>query len=139
MNSLIRLAKVSDITELEKLDPWPGKEKWQRKIEGEEVIVLEINNRLVGLLRFSLLWTTVPFIGLIYIKPDFQKKGFSRQMLDFLCKHLKKKGYVALLSSSQTNEVTPQAWHVHMGFKTNGIIENIDDDNIGEIVYRKLL
>lgn len=139
MNSQIRLAVAADIPELQKLDRWLSEEKWQRKIHCEEVIVLEADGQLSGLLRFSLLWTTVPFIGLIYIKPELQKKGCSRKMLEFLKAHLKKQGYVALLSSSQTNEVEPQMWHVHMGFKTNGIIENIDDDNIGEIVYRMLL
>lgn len=139
MSAQIRLATTADIPELEKLDQWPGKEKWQRKIYCEEVIVLEVDNKLAGLLRFCVIWTTVPFIELIYIKAEHQKKGYSKLMLEFLCDHLKKLGYVALLSSSQTNEVTPQAWHVHMGFKTNGIIENIDDDNIGEIVYRLLL
>ncbi len=139
MKTRIRLAENSDIERLQKLDKWPDSQKWQQMIFCEEVIVLEIDENLAGLLHYSVLWTTVPFIGLIYIKPEFQKHGFSRQMLEFLKKHLKKKGYVALLSSSQTNEPVPQAWHVHMGFSTNGIIENIDDDNIGELVYRMLL
>lgn len=139
MKILIRLALNSDIEKLQKLDKWPSFNKWQQMIYCEEAIVLEIDGELVGLLRYSILWTTVPFIGLIYIKPEFQKQGYSRQMLDFLKDYLKKQGYVALLSSSQTNEPVPQAWHVRMGFSTNGIIENIDDDNVGEIVYRMLL
>ncbi len=36
-------------------------------------------------------------------------------------------------------EPEPQAWHIHMGFKSNGIIENIDDEGVGEIVFRIML
>jgi len=45
-------------------------------------------------------------------------------------------GYVALLSSSQTDEPGPQRWHLYMGFTSNGIIENVADDGVGEMVYR---
>jgi len=46
---------------------------------------------------------------------------------------------VALLSSSQTDEPEPQRWHLHMGFTSNGLIENIADDGVGELVYRLML
>lgn len=135
----VRLAENKDIDRLSLLDRWPSKETWKRKINNGEVIVLAVDCEVVGLLRYSVLWTTVPFIGLIYIEDKFQKKGYSRKLLEFTRDYLKKCGYVALLSSSQTNEPEPQAWHKHVGFRTNGIIENIDDDDVGEIVYRMLL
>ncbi len=43
------------------------------------------------------------------------------------------------MDSSQTDEPDPQRWHVHMGFHTSGITKNIADDNVGEVVYRKML
>jgi len=46
---------------------------------------------------------------------------------------------VALLSSSQTDEPGPQRWHLHMGFTSNGIIENIADDGVDRVVYQVLL
>jgi hypothetical protein len=46
---------------------------------------------------------------------------------------------VALLSSSQTDEPEPQRWHLHMGFSSGGIIENVAADGVGEIVYRLML
>ena len=33
-------------------------------------------------------------------------------------------------------EPEPQAWHRHLGFTSNGIIENIADEGIGEVVFR---
>lgn len=138
MKTTIRLAVLDDIPALQALDDYPKDAIWQQKISQQEVIVLSIDDAVVGLARYGVLWTTVPFLGLIYIAEAYRGKGYSRQMLEFLQQHLQAQGYVALLSSSQTDEAAPQAWHAHMGFHTNGIIENIADDNIGEVVYRLL-
>ena len=134
-----RFAQIDDLPQLKELDKWPQPEIWQQKINNNEVFVLEFENEIIGLLHYTVIWTTVPFINLIHIKSEYQKRGYSKVFLDFVKQELKKKGYVALLSSSQTNEPEPQAWHIHMGFKSNGIIENIDDEGIGEIVFRIML
>ena len=98
-------------------------------------MVLEHEERIIGLLRYELLWTTVPFMSLIEIEAAHRGRGYSRLLLSFLEGHLKAQGYVALFSSSQTNEPEPQRWHLHMGFKPNGLIENVMDEGIGELVY----
>ena len=139
MNPLVRLAQPSDIPRLQALDPWPKEPTWRQKINNAEVIVLEVDARVVGLARYAVLWTTVPFLGLIEIDEAYRKRGGSRLLLEFLKRHLRDQGFIALLSSSQTDEPKPQAWHRHMGFKSNGIIENIADDDVGEIVYRLML
>ncbi|CAN5572796.1 hypothetical protein BH24DEI1_BH24DEI1_00150 [soil metagenome] len=135
----VRFARPSDIPTLKALDPWPRERAWRHKVEAQEVIALELTGRVAGLARYAVLWTTVPFLELIFIEEPYRGKGHSRRMLEFLKAHLRKEGYVALLSSSQTDEPRPQAWHVHMGFRSNGIIEHIADDNVGELVYRTAL
>lgn len=132
----VRFARSDDVPALERLDRWPKPHIWQQKIAAGEVIVLELGGSLAGLARTDLLWTTVPFLGLIEIAAQHRGQGHSRTMLEFLKNHLRAQGYVALLSSSQTDEPEPQAWHRHMGFTSNGIIENIADEGVGEVVYR---
>jgi GNAT superfamily N-acetyltransferase len=139
MNPLVRLAQPADLAKLQRLDPWPKEHVWQHKIAGGEVVVLELSSEVIGLIRYELLWTTVPFMSLIVIEEVHRNKGFSRLLLEFLKQHLREQGKIALLSSSQTDEPVPQNWHRHMGFKSNGIIENIMDDDVGEIVYRLML
>jgi GNAT superfamily N-acetyltransferase len=139
MNASVRLAQPLDIAKLQRLDRWPKEHIWQHKIAGAEVIVLELDTEIIGLIRYEVLWTTVPFMGLIVIEEAHRNKGYSTLLLEFLKEQLRSQGYLALLSSSQTDEPTPQAWHRHMGFKSNGIIENIADDDVGEIVYRMML
>ncbi len=135
----IRFANEADIPNLKKLDSWTKDIMWHRKIFGQEVIVLEAENQIIGLIRYDLLWSTVPFLSLIFVEENYRGKGYSRQMLEFLKMHLRSEGYVALLSSSQTDEPEAQNWHRHIGFKSNGIIENIADDDVGEVVFRMLL
>lgn len=135
----IRYAETKDISELKKLDQWPSERVWENKISAAEVMIATCGKKICGILRFEVLWTTVPFLGLIHVIPEFQGRGISRMMLEFLRTELIKRGYAALLSSSQTDEPQPQKWHIHMGFHSNGIIENIADDGVGEIVYRVLL
>jgi GNAT superfamily N-acetyltransferase len=139
MNPFVRFAQPSDIPKLQRLDRWPKEHIWQHKIAGGEVIVLELASEIIGLIRYEVLWTTVPFMGLIVIEESHRKKGYSKLLLEFLKHYLREQGYLALLSSSQTDEPEPQAWHRHMGFKSNGIIENIADDDVSEIVYRIIL
>lgn len=138
-NTHVRFARPADLATLQALDPWPREKLWQQKIAAREVLVLELGGRTAGLARFVILWTTVPFLELIFLERSARGKGHSRLMLDFLKDHLRQEGYLALLSSSQTDEPSAQSWHVRMGFRTNGIIEHIADDNVGEIVYRVLL
>jgi GNAT superfamily N-acetyltransferase len=139
MNPLVRLANDADKPKLQQLDSWPKERIWKQKIICNEVIVLELNSEVIGLIRYEVLWTTVPFMGLIEIEEAHRGKGYSKLLLEFLKQHLRDQGYVALLSSSQTDEPTPQNWHRHMRFKSNGIIENIMDEDVGEIVYRLML
>lgn len=136
MSAAVRLARETDLPTLQRLDRWPKEQVWLHKIARGEVVVLERGAHIIGLIRYELLWTTVPFISLIEIKAEHRRKGYSRLMLAFLKEHLKAQGYVALLSSSQTDEPEPQRWHLPMGFGSNGVIENIMDEGVGELIYR---
>ena len=136
---VIRLATLSDIEALHNFDGWPKRRDWERQIDAQQVFVLEVDGEIGGLLRFDVLWTTVPFLALIFINAPLRGRGYSRQMLKALCAHLKNQGYVALLSSSQTDEPEAQKWHRHMGFHSNGIIENIAEEGVGELVFRLVL
>ncbi len=139
MSAAVRPARAEDIPALHQRDPWPKAHVWQQKITNGEVMVLTFDGSVVGVARYAVLWTTVPFLGLIEIDAAHRGKGYSRLLLSFLKTHLRAQGYVALLSSSQTNEPEPQRWHLHMGFSSNGIIENIMDEGVGELIYRLML
>ncbi len=135
----VRYALPEDIPWLTEVDRWPRAEDWRRKLEAREVVVAELGGKLSAHLRFDVLWSTVPFLALINVLPDKRGQGLSRQLLEFLEAELQARRYRALLSSSQTDEPAAQRWHLHMGFHSNGVIENIADEGVGELVFRKLL
>jgi GNAT superfamily N-acetyltransferase len=132
----VQFAHRDMIAQLQALDPWPNERRWRGKIEEREVIVAVDNQRVAGLIRFEFMWTTVPWISMIFVNEADRGNGLSRAMLNFLIDHLRGLGHVALLSSSQTDEPAPQSWHRHMGFAENGIILNIADQDVGELVFR---
>jgi len=136
---VVRYATVSDIDLLAGVDRWPRPEDWPHKIAAREVIVATDLGRIVGHARFDVLWSTVPFLSMIHVRDAFRGHGLSRRLLDFLLAELRLRGYAALLSSAQSNEPLPQAWHEHLGFHRNGVIEHVADEGIHEWVYRRLL
>lgn len=135
----IRIATPADVPALRELDPWPKDHAWRRLISNEEVLVVDEGGRVVGLAHYTMLWADVPFLNMIVLAEDVRGRGLSHLLLKALTTRLRDQGYPALLSSSQTDEPMPQAWHRHMGFTSNGIIENIADEGIGEVVFRLML
>jgi ribosomal protein S18 acetylase RimI-like enzyme len=135
----VRYATEADIAWLASVDTWPRRADWPLKLAGNHVYVIEAGRERAGHARLDVIWSTVPFLAMIFILPEFRGRGLSRTLLRFVEADLAGRGYVGLLSSAQTNEPSAQRWHTVMGFAANGIIEHIADDNAGELVYRKQL
>ena len=109
----------------------------KRKIAQREIIVTEKAGQLVGYLRLEYLWSSVPYIALIWVVEDQRQQGIGRAMLRYLESALREQGHTALYSSSQANEPEPQAWHRHVGFGECGYIAGMNEGGIGEIFFRK--
>lgn len=132
----VAFAGPGHIERIAQLDPAPSQADWVRKIQAREVIVAIDGGQIAGVLRFEFLWTTLPFLSRIFLCAQARGKGLSRRMLALLRTHLQAMGHTVLLSSSQTNEPEPQAWHRHMGFTETGLLANIDEEGTGELFFR---
>ena len=75
----------------------------------------------------------------IWINPEYRKIGIGKSMLNYFKQYLSDNNYTMLFSSSMENAKEAQAWHKHMGFKECGFISEINDDNTGEVFFRKSL
>ena len=134
----VRFANPTDLDGCIALDhPTIPAEVIKRKVEQREIIVAEKAGRLVGYLRLEYLWSTVPYIALIWVVEDQRQQGIGRAMLHYLENVLRQQGHTALYSSSQANEPEPQAWHRHVGFEECGFIAGITEGGVGEIFFRK--
>jgi GNAT superfamily N-acetyltransferase len=108
-----------------------------RKIEAHEVLIAEVRGQPKGYLRLEYLWSSVPYIALIFVSPEQRRQGVGRALLADLEARLRAQGHAALYSSSQADEPEPQAWHRHMGFEECGFIAGINGNGVGEVFFRK--
>ncbi len=134
-NASGRLATIDDLDFVSQDGTIP-QEVVARKIAQEECFVVGFTDRPAGYIRLEYLWSLVPYIALIHIQKEHQKQGYSRILLNFVIDFLRENGYHRLYSSSQVDEPEPQAWHRHMGFEECGVINGINDGEIGEIFFR---
>jgi GNAT superfamily N-acetyltransferase len=101
-----------------------------------EIILAERCGEVIGYLKLEYIWSKLPYISLIILKPEFRGKGIGILMLNYLVEFLQINGYEILLSSSQVNETEPQMWHRKKGFVECGILNGINDGGIGEVFFR---
>ena len=134
----VRLATLVDLDFVAQ-DRYIPIEIVKRKIEWQEVIVAEQGDQRVGYARIEYLWSLLPYLALIHVQAEHRRQGVGRAILAFIETFLRNKDHRALYSSSQADEPEPQAWHRHMEFEECGFIAGINDDNIGEVFFRKRL
>ena len=139
MDLKIRFAEIKDLDSCVELDLHKNVDTIKNKISMKEVIVAENNNEVIGCLKIEYIWTHLPFISYIVIKNDFRASGIGRSMLTFLEEYLKNNGQDTLLSSTMTDAINPQKWHLKMGFIECGMLCGINDDGVGEIFFKKAL
>lgn len=109
------------------------------KIAAREVIVVEREGELLGYARLEYLWSTLPYVTLIRVQPHARRQGAGKALLAFLEGELRAAGHQALLSSSQADELEPQHWHRHMGFRECGRLRDLNAGGVAEVFFRKVL
>ncbi|UCD92173.1 MAG: GNAT family N-acetyltransferase, partial [Methanobacteriota archaeon] len=133
----VRFATVDDKEWCQKIDSHVSDDVYEFKTGHDEIIVGELDGKKVGYLRLEYWYLTLPFLGLIVVEEEYRRRGVGGAMLAFLEKHLAASGHDCLYSSSDVNEAQPQAWHRHMGFKDCGIISGMNENGVGEVIFRK--
>ena len=131
----VRFATLADLDFLQQRSHVPA-QIVRRKVEWQEIVVAEWEGSLIGSLHLEYLWSSVPYIALIYVRTEYQRQGVGRALLRFVETFLSEQGYSALYSSSQVDEREAQAWHRHVGFEECGIIAGINK-GVGEVFFRK--
>ena len=109
------------------------------KLENNEIIIAKIDGTSVGFIILDYLWSHIPFIAFIWINEENRNKRIGKSLLDFLENYLVSNGQKFLFSSSMEDALDAQKWHLKMGFIDSGIIHAINENDIGEIFYKKAL
>ena len=109
-----------------------------RKIRGQEVFVALEDSIRVGCLHLDYLWSRVPYVSFLAVRPEEPTGSAARVLFAFTQRSLWNRGYEVLLSSSRIGQPPQGPWHRQLGFIPSGIITGIPALG-NEMLYRKEL
>ena len=116
---IIELAQSKDKKKIAKLDCHVPSPRLDECIGNGQVYVLKddsiknvnqnhrLKDPIVGVLRYSLFWQTIPFLDLLYIDEVCRNRGFGMQMMYDWESLMATRGYKYVMTSTQADE---DAW-----------------------------
>lgn len=122
---IIELAQSKDKQKIAKLDSYIRSARLDECIWNGQVYVLKddsIKNggqNVVGVLRYSLFWQSIPFVDLLYIDESYRGKGFGSQMMNEWEQTMKTCGYKYVMTSTQADE-TAWSFYEKLGYRKSG-------------------
>ena len=116
---VIRHAEVNDLAWLIDHDDHISEDVLKKKIDSSEVYIVQIEDRLVGWLRYNHFWDHIPFMNMICILEDYRGKGVGKNLVSFWENEMKEKGYNNVLTSTLSNE-DAQLFYRKLGYKDIG-------------------
>ena len=146
---IIEIAQSKDEPKIAKLDYHIPPSRLGECIRSGQVYVLKDdsiknggqNHRLkdpvVGVLRYSLFWQTIPFLDLLYLDAAYRRQSFGTQMMHDWETEMKKRGYKYVMTSTQADE---SAWQFYekLGYhKVGGFLP--PEQEAEELIYLKQL
>lgn len=63
-----------------------------------------LKDPVVGVLRYSLFWQTIPFLDLLYINDSYRNRGFGTKMMQKWENAMLASGYKYVMTSTQADE-----------------------------------
>ena len=110
----------------------------QAKIERREYIIAKGDERYLGFLRLSYLWSFIPFIEVIAVEDVYQRQGVGKKMVSLLEEFARQQGQQLIMSSS--DDAGAQEWHRRIGFEQAGAITDFEPiQKDPEIIFIKRL
>lgn len=120
----IRYVEMTDQSFWCQLDSHISKTEFENKVRIKRGIILFLNAKPIGLLRYNLFWDQIPFCTMLFIDKNQRGKGYGKQLLTFWEEDMKKQGYEIVLTSTQVDE-TAQTFYRKLGYQDcGGLIMN---------------
>ncbi|MBR5257504.1 MAG: GNAT family N-acetyltransferase [Clostridia bacterium] len=130
----IRYAGPSDIEMISEYDEHLSKEELKNAIALKRIILLFIDGRFEGWLRFNLFWDNIPFMNLLFILEEQRGKGYGRELVGFWEREMKAQGYRFVMTSTQSDEEA-QFFYRRLGYTDRGAL--VLPDEPLEIIFYK--
>ena len=133
----IRLTDGQDKQNVIRYDDHIHHSKVGECIRNQLVYVLCDETKIVGVLRYSLFWQSIPFLDLLYIDEAYRGKGWGRQMMAYWESAMRRMAYKYVMLSTQEDE-TAKYFYEKLGYHRIGAFLPPEQD-AEEIMYLKEL
>ena len=133
----IRLAEEKDSKMLSKYDRHIRQSRLEGCIRDGLVYVLVDGETILGILRYSLFWQSIPFLDLIFLDEACRGRGWGRKMMARWEEDRKAEGYSYGMLSTQEDE-TAKFFYEKIGYRRIGAFLPPEQD-ADEILYLKEL
>jgi ribosomal protein S18 acetylase RimI-like enzyme len=135
MNDIvIRHANDNDYSWLQEHDEHISDKVLTDKIKNQEIYVAEIDEKIIGWLRYNLFWDNIPFMNMLYILEEYRNQGIGTKLTKYWEIEMKQKGYNSVLTSTQSNE-DAQHFYRKTGYTEIGGFKYLDHPY--EIIFQK--
>ena len=115
----IRLAVSGDFQAIRHYDSHIPSPRLADCIGSGQVYVLKDAGKIIGVLRYSLFWQTIPFLDLLYLDSRCRGQGHGRDMLAHWEAAMAKAGYAYVMLSTQEDE-TAKYFYEKLGYRLIG-------------------
>ena len=133
----IRYAEAGDLEMIAEYDTHISKPEMENAIARKRIILLFIDGKYEGWLRFNLFWDNIPFMNLLFIISEDQRgKGYGRKLVAFWEHEMAEQGYKFVMTSTQSDEEA-QFFYRKLGYTDRGSLI-LPDEPLEIIFYKKL-
>lgn len=115
----IEFATENDLNEISELDEHISRAELANLISMRRVLVARDNGELCAWLRYGLFWDNIPFMNMIFVLEDYQRKGLGRRLVEFWEAEVKSLGFQKIMTSTLSNEEA-QHFYRKLGYKDCG-------------------
>ncbi|ALS35681.1 GNAT superfamily N-acetyltransferase [Enterococcus rotai] len=115
---MIRNATLMDLDLLAIHDTHIPQERLRLAIEENRILIIE-ENEMIGWLRFSFFWESIPFVDMLFILEPFRRKQYGTDLMHFFEREMIVQGFKELMLSTSSEEYS-QHLYLKLGFKTVG-------------------
>ena len=133
----IRTAVPADLDGIRNYDRHIPASRLEDCIRRRQVVVLEDNGKILGVLRWNLFWQSLPFLDLIFLDDALRGQGWGTEMMALWEINMAEQGFRHVLLSTQEDE-TSKFFYEKLGYHLCGDFLPPDQD-ARELIYRKEL
>jgi len=95
--------------------------EFELKVRDKRCYILRLDGQRIGVMVFNLMFDFIPFLSLMYLEDEHQRKGFGTAAMTHWENEMRSLGYKMIMISTQVDE-DGQHFYRKLGYKDMGSI-----------------